>query len=138
MNSIILEDDRWCFACGEKNPHGLKLAFELGDDEVLRSSFTFRKEHQGYTGIVHGGLVGLVLDEMMLNLAWRLGFKAVTARLDLRFKRAVRVGDTVLFSGRVTGRKKRLLLAEADARSPDGEILATARATCILVGEGGA
>lgn len=134
MSDLILADDRWCFACGEKNPAGLKLAFSPAPDGALRASFVFRKEHQGYEGIVHGGLIGLVLDEMMLNLAWRTGLRAVTAALELRFRRAVRVGERVEFIGRITGRRGRLVLGEAEARNAAGALVAEAKARCLVVG----
>lgn len=134
MNPLTLSDDRWCFACGEKNPSGLKLSFTLGDDGVLRTSFSFRKEHQGYTDVVHGGLIGLILDEIMLNLAWRQGIKAVTAALELRFRKAVRVGERVSFEGRIAGREGRLLRAEAEAMDQEGALVAVAKAKCLVVG----
>ncbi|MCX6356867.1 MAG: PaaI family thioesterase [Candidatus Aureabacteria bacterium] len=130
---IELADDRWCFACGEKNPIGLKLSFTLGPDRTLRAAFTFGKEHQGYAGIVHGGLVGLILDEVMLNLAWRLGHHAVTAGLELRYRKPVRVGERIFFAGRITGEKGRLLTAEADARDGEGAVVATATAKCLVM-----
>jgi acyl-coenzyme A thioesterase PaaI-like protein len=133
MEPVSLGDDRWCFACGENNPHGLKLRFTLDGQNALHTSFTFLKEHQGYTDIVHGGFLGLILDEVMLNLAWRLGIKAVTAGLELRFKKVVRVGDTVDFTGRLDERKNRFLSAHAEARDADGEMVATASAKCIVV-----
>jgi acyl-coenzyme A thioesterase PaaI-like protein len=133
MENIKLEDDRWCFACGEKNPHGLKLGFELDSAKALHTSFTFGKEHQGYKDIVHGGLVGLILDEVMLNLAWRLGLKAVTANLEMRFKRAVRVGETVKFRGWIAEKRKRILTAGAEAHDLKGGLIATAKAKCIVL-----
>lgn len=133
MPALTLDDDRWCFACGEKNPAGLGLSFSLGGDGVLRTSFTFRKEHQGYAGIVHGGLVGLILDEIMLNLAWRKGIRAVTASLDLRFRKAVRVGERVDFEGRIADRRGRLVRAEAAARDSSGTLVAEAKAKCLVV-----
>jgi len=133
MKEMELADDRWCFACGEKNPGGLKLRFTLDEEKALHTSFIFLKEHQGYTDIVHGGFIGLILDEIMLNLAWRLNIHAVTAELELRFKKAVRVGETVQFKGWLGERKGRLLLAEAEARDSAGEIIAAAKAKCIVV-----
>ncbi|GAG82024.1 unnamed protein product, partial [marine sediment metagenome] len=29
--------------------------------------------HQGFKDIVHGGLIGLILDEIMVNLPWKMG-----------------------------------------------------------------
>lgn len=134
MNPLELSDDRWCFACGEKNPAGLKLVFDLGGDGALRTSFVFRKEHQGYADVVHGGLIGLILDEVMLNLAWRKGIKAVTASLELRFRKAARVGERVCFEGRIAERAGRLVRAEAEARDGSGGLVASARAKCLVVG----
>ncbi|MDD5556960.1 MAG: PaaI family thioesterase [bacterium] len=133
MEPIRLEDDRWCFACGERNPSGLRLDFRLGDDRVLRTAFTFRREHQGYAGIVHGGLVGLILDETMVNLAWRLGHPAVTAALELRFRKAALVGEEIRFEGRLAGVAGRLVRAEAEARDRAGDLVAAARAKCLIV-----
>ena len=47
-----------CFACGPQNPHGLQLDFRV--DETSRSLRTCRtplESYQGYSGILHGGLV---------------------------------------------------------------------------------
>jgi acyl-coenzyme A thioesterase PaaI-like protein len=133
---IQLVDDRWCYACGEKNPVGLHLLFRLDNDNALHTTFTFRKEHQGYRDIVHGGFIGLILDEVMVNLAWRLGLKAVTAELGLRLKRAVTVGDTLFFKGWLTGRTRRVLTASSEARNGNGTVVARATAKCMLLGDG--
>jgi acyl-coenzyme A thioesterase PaaI-like protein len=135
METVSLGDDRWCFACGENNPHGLKLQFTLDEQNALHTSFTFRKEHQGYTDIVHGGFLGLILDEIMLNLAWRLGIKAVTAGLEMRFKKVVHVGETVDFTGWLGERKNRFLSARAEARDAGGEVVAAASARCIVLAD---
>lgn len=69
-----LEDDHFCFACGSLNNYGLKLSFKLDKkNETIATEFVPQKIHQGYKDIVHGGLIGLILDECMVNLAWRLG-----------------------------------------------------------------
>lgn len=135
METVRLGDDRWCFACGENNPQGLKLQFALDERKSLHTSFTFGKEHQGYTDIVHGGFLGLILDEVMVNLAWRLGIRAVTAGLELRFKKVVRVGETVDFTGWLGERKNRLLGAHAEARGANGDVVATASAKCIVLAD---
>jgi len=133
VKKFTLADDRWCFACGTNNPAGLKLVFSLDGSKVLRTSFTFRKEHQGYKDIVHGGFISLILDEVMLNLAWRLGIHAVTAELNIRFRKPVSVGDRVDFEGRITASNGRLLEAEAEARDAAGEIVAAATAKCVAL-----
>jgi uncharacterized protein (TIGR00369 family) len=54
-----------CFICGLQNPVGLKLAFyEDAEAGQVRAEFTVPDEYQGYPGVVHGGIVAAVLDEV--------------------------------------------------------------------------
>jgi uncharacterized protein (TIGR00369 family) len=58
-------NSRKCFVCGLQNPVGLKLAFyENAEAEQVRAEFTVPDEYQGYPGVVHGGIVSAVLDEV--------------------------------------------------------------------------
>ena len=58
-------NSRMCFLCGRQNPIGLKLDFyEDVEAEQVRVEFTIPDEYQGYPGVVHGGIVAAVLDEI--------------------------------------------------------------------------
>jgi hypothetical protein len=61
---LSVREDDYCFVCGARNPVGLKLDFRVVDGRV-ETVFVPAPEHQGFAGIIHGGLVGLVLDEAM-------------------------------------------------------------------------
>lgn len=122
-----------CYACGHENARGLKMRFEHPEKGILRSSIVFSKEHQGYKGVVHGGMLALVLDEMMVNLAWKEGLGAVTAELTVRLKKPTRVGETVRLEGRLDKAEGRLIRASAEAKNDAGELLASATAVCIRV-----
>lgn len=130
-----LSDDRYCFVCGEKNPVGLKLKFSLTDN-ILRTSFRPDKRYQGFANIVHGGIIGLVLDEMLANLPWMMGIKAVTAEYTIRLKNPVFVDEELEFSSRIVSQKGRLILVEAEAMKKDGTSVAAATGKCIRVQEG--
>ncbi|MCG2722084.1 MAG: PaaI family thioesterase [Thermodesulfovibrionales bacterium] len=80
---IQLEDDRYCFVCGEENENGLRLFFTLLDGKIC-AEFTFSKVHQGYKDIVHGGLLSAVLDEAMVKASLMQGMPAVTAEITAR------------------------------------------------------
>lgn len=136
MSKPILEDNHYCFVCGEKNPLGLKLQFHHPEKGLLRSEVTFKPEHQGYRGIVHGGLVATVLDEMMVNLAWIEQTPAVTAELTTRILKPVPVGEPVALEGRLEKGGEKILYMQAVARSFSGEILAQAQASCIRIRQG--
>ncbi|OIO39663.1 MAG: hypothetical protein AUJ72_00305 [Candidatus Omnitrophica bacterium CG1_02_46_14] len=132
---LKLEDDQMCCVCGSKNPLGLKLHFEHLKKGTLKSSVIFSKEHQGFKDIVHGGMIAMVLDEMMVNLAWKEGLPAVTAELTVRLKKAAKIGQKVLLEGYLEGQQGRVLRARSEARTEAGELLAIATATCVLIRE---
>jgi len=87
MSNIKLEDDKNCFVCGNKNSYGLQLRFTIDKDNAMHTEFMPQKHHQGFKDIVHGGLIGLILDEIMVNLAWKMGKNAVTAEFNVRLKK---------------------------------------------------
>ena len=133
--NLKLEDDQMCYVCGSKNPLGLKLHFEYPQKGLLKSTVVFSKEHQGFKGIAHGGMMAMVLDEMMVNLAWKEGIPAVTVELNVRLKKAAKIGQKVLLEGRLEKGQGRVLYASSEAKNEKGEVLANATATCILVSQ---
>jgi len=122
---IDITDDGYCFVCGPKNPIGLKLDFSL-EGEVMRTEFISRKEHQGYMDIVHGGIISTLLDEIMVKLAIELGMPAVTAHMDIRLRKSVKVGSRLTFSAKILENTNKLLVAHAKSVTDDGKIVAEA------------
>jgi len=129
--TLHLEDDQMCCVCGKKNRAGFKLDFTHSRKGQLTADVTFQKKHQGYKNIVHGGMVTMLLDEIMVNLAWLDGVPAVTAELTVRLKKAVPVGQKVLLEGFLVKEEGRLLLMKATAKSPEGALYASAEAKCL-------
>ena len=132
--ALRLEDDHHCFVCGTENPKGLHLQFERREPGRLASSVVFSRDHQGFKGIVHGGMMAAVLDEMMGNLAWVEGHSAATVELNVRLKKAARVGERVLLEGWIRqGEKPRILRGRAEARDEKGTLLASAEGVLIKI-----
>ncbi|MCI6221902.1 MAG: PaaI family thioesterase [Selenomonadales bacterium] len=132
MRKLPLYD--MCFACGEANLIGLHLHFFLlpGEDGCL-AFFTPRPEHQSYNGRMHGGLITVLLDEIMGNyLFMKEGTPAYTARIDLRFREPVRIGATIRCVGRETKRKGRLVVMEGQIVTEDGTVAAEAVSHMML------
>ncbi len=82
---------RMCFICGRENPVGLKLEFhQLVEEDQVRADLTIPPAYQGYPGVVHGGIVSAILDEvsgravMLHEGEQRL---MATLRLTVRFRR---------------------------------------------------
>jgi len=122
-----------CFACGKDNPDGLHMEFESVGDE-LRSTIVFPRKFQGYSDVVHGGLVSTVLDETMVTLLNRAGYLALTAELSIRFREPVRVGERIDISASLVEKRGKIFRLMAEAAREDGTTVATAEARCFQVG----
>jgi acyl-coenzyme A thioesterase PaaI-like protein len=58
-------NSRMCFVCGRENPVGLKLEFyEDREANQVIAEVTIPDVYQGYPGVVHGGIVSTILDEI--------------------------------------------------------------------------
>jgi len=129
------QDDDMCFACGKENAEGLKLAFEIEDGRI-RTEFTFGKKFQGYTDIVHGGIIGLVLDEVMVNLPWKIyKVPVVSAEMNVRLIKPARVGRKIIFTAWFANENhhRKLVDTASEARLEDGTLIARATAKCVKV-----
>lgn len=127
---MILRDDGYCFVCGEKNPIGLKLDFSF-DGKRIMARFIPQKEHQGYMDIVHGGIVSTLLDEAMVKVAIAMGMPAVTAEMDVRFKKALKVGEEITVIAEIIRKTRKLLVAYANVVSNNGTVIAEAEGKLI-------
>ena len=124
--------DDMCFACGQKNPIGLKLAFRFeGEDYV--TDFEVRPEYQGWTGIVHGGLLATALDEAMARLLWEKDLNAITGRLTVRYHKPLSIGETVQIRARITKQRSPMIETTAEALMADGTSAAEATAVSMEV-----
>ncbi len=118
---VSLREDG-CFVCGSANPIGFQLEFEY-DRENKRSNslVTFREEHQGWDGIVHGGLLGTILDDAMAHAVMTTGKFGITTRLNLTFRKPVRTGETVYIEGEVLQMKAKIAKTRGMVYTLDGK-----------------
>ncbi len=128
------ERNHWCFACGKLNPIGLQLEFEQVGEEY-RTTLTPKQEHQGYDGIMHGGLVSTVLDEVMAGYIYALGFNAVTARLEVRYRKPTPIGEPLTATARIVQKRGRMYEMAGEIRLPDGTVTAEGKATVMAAKE---
>jgi len=121
----------WCFACGPDNPIGLKLKFREENGQYI-ANFTAGPEHQGYDGILHGGIVSTLLDEIMTRYPYHLGFHTVTARLEVRFLKPTPIGVQLTVVGWIVKQKGRLFELRGEVRLPDGTVTAEGQAAAMV------
>jgi acyl-coenzyme A thioesterase PaaI-like protein len=117
---------RWCYACGDLNPIGLHLEFEM-DGEWAVAQFVAQQAHQGYPGYVHGGLVSTLLDEAMGWATFGRGIWALTGKLETRFREIVPTNELLTVRGRIERDRGRALEVVAELRDNDGKLLADSR-----------
>ena len=97
-----------CFACGTLNTGGLGLMLHV---EAGRSwaDITLDRRFEGWDGVIHGGILCTILDEVM---AWALVGEdnwGVTARMAVTFKRPVQVGMPIHAEGWIARSTRRIV-----------------------------
>jgi len=93
MDGKELRRDSYCFVCGPENPKGMHLKFHKTEDGVY-ASFSLPKYYQGYEGVVHGGVIALLLDESMAYLQ-TFEERFLTGRLTVKYHSPLKVGEEV-------------------------------------------
>ncbi len=121
-----------CFACGKDNPIGLHIDFQF-DGAVCTAEFTSTENHVGFNDTVHGGIVYSALDDVTANVLYLQGRKAHTAKCEIRYRKVLRVGETVALKGWIEQEKGRLVVLKGEARrKSDGVVVADSKASFML------
>jgi acyl-coenzyme A thioesterase PaaI-like protein len=133
---IEAREDHHCFGCGRLNPQGLRLSFSADANGSVFTNWTPEPVHQGYGGIVHGGIITTVLDEVMGWTLSNVGIWAVTARLNVSFRRPVHIAETVRARAWIVADHDRKVdLAGELQRLSDGTVLAEGTGVFVRVPE---
>ena len=127
-----LENNENCFVCGKENKDGLKLDFIVKNKRIT-ANFSFDSRFQGFSGIIHGGIIATILDEAMVKLAFELGFNSVSANLNINLKKPVKPGERVVVTGEIIREFERKLKARAQLRKEDGTLAAEAEGILVKI-----
>jgi acyl-coenzyme A thioesterase PaaI-like protein len=126
-----------CFGCGQDHPTGLRLRFER-DGEWVRTQFMPGDGHQGPPGIMHGGLVTTLADEVaawaVVGILGKFGF---TAAMSAKLLKPVRVGLEVAGRSRIARDAGRIVTVEVVLSQRDEDIY-RGDFTFVLVDRSGA
>ena len=88
-----MESDN-CFVCGSLNPIGLHLDITEGEGWA-RALWTVEKPYVGYEGMLHGGIMASIMDDLMAHALYYTDLDVVTAHLELDYKVPVHVGERI-------------------------------------------
>jgi acyl-coenzyme A thioesterase PaaI-like protein len=118
-----------CFICGVENPVGLHLHIYETEPGVVETMYLAPEHFQGYPGVLHGGIVGAIIDEISGRALMgsdpmnpRFMF---TAKLEVKYRKNVPIGKLLKIIGKAVKSKSRWAEAWAGIYEAEtGELLA--------------
>lgn len=127
-------NSRMCFICGLENPVGLHLHIYETQPGVVETTYIAPEHFQGYPGVLHGGIVGALIDEIAGRS--HMGSDPMnprfmfTAKLEVKYRRNVPVGKPLKIMGRAGKSKSKsaeawagIYEAETDELLAEGNVL---------------
>lgn len=135
----VQPNSKMCFICGLENPVGLKLRIYEVEPGVVETTFTAPEHYQSYPGMLHGGIIATIIDEVS-GRAW-MGSEdnprfMFTAKLEVKYRKNVPIGKLLRIVGKAGSSRNRSAEAWAgiyDAES--GELLAEGNTVLVNVPE---
>src|SRR5215510_12768601 len=114
-----------CFGCGGANDFGTKLTFEV-DPETGRASgkFVLGLRYAGGAGFVHGGIIAVLLDEVMGKISKLSEERAVTAELNIEHRTPVATEAEIVVSGWQENAKGRNRFRIGEIHDAQGSLVA--------------
>jgi len=112
--------------CSFGNGNGLHLEFDATDDGSVTATFQCDEAFEGYPGMLHGGVISLILDGAMGNCMFARGRATVTVEMTTKFRHPVVTGQQATVSARITRASHPLYLLEAEVIQ-DGKVKVAAK-----------
>lgn len=135
---LILEPNpaNHCFGCGGANASGMKLTFELDQDAQRASGkFVLGQRYAGGAGFAHGGVIAILLDEVMGKISKLTEERAVTAELNIEYRKPVPVESEITVSGWQEDEKGRNRFRVGEIHDTHGNLLVRGRGRFVVVGQ---
>ena len=121
-----------CFGCGHDNPIGLKLNFRQ-DGKTARAEFTPTKFYQGWSGLVHGGIIMSILDEAMGYATLFEGMNCVTAKMQVKLGHLAPIDEHLIVTSSTIKKTRKLVETKATISLNDGTLIAEGTATQFVI-----
>lgn len=131
-----------CFGCSPDHPYGFRLRFQRDTHPVhgpvISTAFTPGDRYQGPPGIMHGGLVSTLADEVA---AWALigglGKFGFTTGFDAKLRRAIRVNVPTISRSWIAKDLRRLVEVGVEIEQ-EGELGFAGTFRFVILDKGGA
>jgi uncharacterized protein (TIGR00369 family) len=122
-------NSRMCFICGLQNPVGLHMSiYNDHDNNCIYSNITLPDQYQSYPGVVHGGIVATMLDEISGRATIIDGNDQnlmVTVKLAVKYRRPTPTNTPLKVIGRVVSQTETRAKVEGEIQLPDGTVTAS-------------
>ena len=128
-------NSRYCFLCGVQNPIGLKLAFYMTSEDQVIARFVPQDAHQGYPGVMHGGIACALLDETIGRTLIRHDIWAMTVDLNVRFHKPVPLNEPLTVVGEIVRLRTRMMEGQGEIRLADNSLAVSAQGRYIHLPE---
>ncbi|RPJ34126.1 MAG: PaaI family thioesterase [Deltaproteobacteria bacterium] len=104
-----------CFACGSNNDRGLHLNFHAREDGSVWGNFIADPKFEGYSGMIHGGIIATLLDSAITHCLLHKGVSALTGRLSVRYLSPIPIGSIVQLKAQMLKTAHRIFFMEGQA-----------------------
>ena len=111
-----------CYGCGPDNPAGFGLEATAAAGGGVRAELAFDDRFLGAPGLVHGGALAGVLDDLYGMVLIRELVPAVTVDLNVSYRRPIHLGDLCVLTAELVERDGRDLHLRASIEQHGTEI----------------
>lgn len=125
-----------CYVCGQTHPRGLRARFFANVNGQVQCQFKPDSTQTGYAGLVHGGVVSTLFDELLgWPIVLQTGRMCFSAEITIRFVKPIPADGSYLATAYCGTDRGRFWENEADLRDSSGTIYAKARGKYFLFSE---
>jgi acyl-coenzyme A thioesterase PaaI-like protein len=129
-----------CFGCGTDNDASLGTRIDV-DAGRVRGTVALGDRYVGAPGLVHGGILATLLDEVMGAVPLTSTSPRVTASLDVRFRAPVKLGRELVVEAELGETSERDCIVHGTIRYAGGpadpRVVGTARYVVVQAAKRG-
>ena len=121
-----------CFGCSRTNTHSLGLHFWLSNQGCY-TRCAIPDFLCGIDGLVHGGIIAFLLDEVaQWTMISRIGKMGVTREITVRYLKPVPTNTEIIVEGKIANQKGKNVILNSTICSNDNALLAESESSFFL------
>ncbi|GAC1424629.1 MAG: PaaI family thioesterase [Acidobacteriaceae bacterium] len=124
-----------CFGCSPRNHRGMRMIFEISPRRVS-AQVQLGADFESFPGMIHGGIIATLLDEIMAQAALRAGrCPATTAGLRVRYAQVMETDRPYVAVAEAGDRDGELIRVQGRLETSEGALVAVADGTFLFWSE---